>query len=325
MKLKDIFSIRNLRTETNTIAGKILVLFKKEYEIPFSDKTITAINDDKISLLNKQKTFNDYISIACIAKNEGPYLREWLEYHRLIGVQRFYFYDNESTDNTKEILKPYIDKNIVIYHYVKGKCMQHPCYRDAFFRYKNNTRWMAIIDLDEFIVPTTNNDLKSLLKEYEKYPALAVNWLMFDSNGFIDPPENKLVTEAYTRISKEPDKWASNLYVKSIVDPKQVCYANNPHCFLYKNFQVAVTENFKKISHRPYHFSREYSIEKIRINHYYTKSLKEYEKRIQKGYPDMLAQKKFAASHLNFSETKHDYTIARFIPELKKRLESKII
>lgn len=55
MKLKDIFSVRNLRTETNTIAGKILVLFKKEYEIPFSDKTITAINDDKISLLNKQK------------------------------------------------------------------------------------------------------------------------------------------------------------------------------------------------------------------------------------------------------------------------------
>ena len=55
MKLKDIFGIRNLRTETNTIAGKILVLFKKEYEIPFSDKTIAPISDDKISLLNQQK------------------------------------------------------------------------------------------------------------------------------------------------------------------------------------------------------------------------------------------------------------------------------
>lgn len=325
MKLKDIFGIRNLRTETNTIAGKILVLFKKEYEIPFSDKTIAPISDDKISLLNQQKTFNDYISIACIAKNEGPYLREWLEYHRLIGVQRFYFYDNESTDNTKEILKPYIDKNIVIYHYVKGKCMQHPCYRDAFSRYKNNTRWMAVIDLDEFIVPTTNNDLASLLKEYEKYPALAANWLMFDSNGYIDPPENKLVIEAYTRTSKHPNQWKSNFYVKSIVNPKQVCYANNPHFFLYKNFKTAVTENFIKIAHRPYQFSKEYSIEKIRINHYYTKSLREYEKRVQKGYPDMLTPKKFAASHLNFSETKHEYTIARFIPELKKRLESEII
>ena len=28
---------------------------------------------------------------------------------------------------------------------------------------------MAIIDLDEFIVPTTNNDLKSLLKEYDAH------------------------------------------------------------------------------------------------------------------------------------------------------------
>ena len=50
-----------------------------------------------------------YLSITAVLQNEAPYIKEWIEYHRLVGVERFYIYDNESTDNVKEILKPYID------------------------------------------------------------------------------------------------------------------------------------------------------------------------------------------------------------------------
>ena len=32
-----------------------------------------------------------YLSVACCARNEGPYLREWLEYHRLVGGGAFLF------------------------------------------------------------------------------------------------------------------------------------------------------------------------------------------------------------------------------------------
>ena len=51
----------------------------------------------------ENRAFKYFMSIACIIKNEGPYLREWLEYHKLIGVEHFYVYDNESSDNTKEL------------------------------------------------------------------------------------------------------------------------------------------------------------------------------------------------------------------------------
>ena len=34
----------------------------------------------------ENRAFKYFMSIACIIKNEGPYLREWLEYHKLIGV-----------------------------------------------------------------------------------------------------------------------------------------------------------------------------------------------------------------------------------------------
>ncbi len=103
---------------------------------------------------NSQSVPNDFVnlSIAAIYKNE-PDIIEWIEYHKLIGVQRFYLYDNESDDNSKDLLQPYIDDGVVIYHYVKGKCKQMPVYQDAIYRYKNETKWLAIIDLDEYIVP----------------------------------------------------------------------------------------------------------------------------------------------------------------------------
>jgi hypothetical protein len=52
------------------------------------------------------RRFEHEIAMVSIAKNEGPYLKEWIEYHKLVGFTKFYFYDNESTDNTREILAP---------------------------------------------------------------------------------------------------------------------------------------------------------------------------------------------------------------------------
>ena len=52
-------------------------------------------------------------AICSMFKNEAKFLKEWIEFHRLIGAEHFYLYNNESTDNYLEVLKPYIDKNIV--------------------------------------------------------------------------------------------------------------------------------------------------------------------------------------------------------------------
>ena len=56
-------------------------------------------------LFSKRKKYKYEVAICLIFKNEAAYLKEWIEYHRLLGVERFYFYDNESNDNTKEIEK----------------------------------------------------------------------------------------------------------------------------------------------------------------------------------------------------------------------------
>jgi hypothetical protein len=33
---------------------------------------------------------------------------QWIEYHKMVGVNHFYIYDDESLDNSEEILAPYI-------------------------------------------------------------------------------------------------------------------------------------------------------------------------------------------------------------------------
>lgn len=48
-------------------------------------------------------------------KNEKPYLKEWLEYHLLQGVEHFYLCDNGSTDGTDAYLEPYVAKGVITY------------------------------------------------------------------------------------------------------------------------------------------------------------------------------------------------------------------
>ena len=65
-----------------------------------------------------------YLAVCAIAKDEGPYFKEWIEWHRKQGVDKFYVYDNESTDCTKEVLEPYIKSGLVEYTYFPGYRMQ---------------------------------------------------------------------------------------------------------------------------------------------------------------------------------------------------------
>ncbi len=37
-----------------------------------------------------------YLTVCAIAKNEGAYFQEWIEWHKNLGVEKFYIYDNET-------------------------------------------------------------------------------------------------------------------------------------------------------------------------------------------------------------------------------------
>lgn len=266
----------------------------------------------------------NYLSVACIAKNEGPYLREWIEYHKIVGVEKFYFYDNESDDDTKEILEPYIEDGTVVYRYVVGRVMLIPVYQDAILRTRGKSRWLAIIDPDEFIVPIEKDTIPEFLKDYEEYPGVGINWMCFDGNNHETKPTEHggLVTVNYTRVVKDHNKFAADRFTKCIVNPNEVIYCNGPHNYKYKNYQT-VTENYEMFSSSR---TKLHSSQKIKINHYFRKSREEFEKKTVKGCPvnrDRAKRRVFGMDSPFFPpsmETTFDYAIQKYIPELKRSL-----
>src|SRR5919198_6692821 len=61
----------------------------------------------------RQLQMTAYLSACTLYKDHAEYLREWIEFHRLVGVERFFLYDNESTDDHEEVLAPYVERGIV--------------------------------------------------------------------------------------------------------------------------------------------------------------------------------------------------------------------
>ena len=92
-----------------------------------------------------------YLSIVAIYRDEAVYLREWVEFHRIVGVERFFLYDNFSVDDHREVLAPYLDEGIVVLHEWPVFPGQIPAYDDALRRHGAESRWIAFIDLDEFV------------------------------------------------------------------------------------------------------------------------------------------------------------------------------
>ena len=308
--LKKILSIEN-HINDNAYLVKVIKFLGLTFKIPVYKK-LKPLNNFFVKLPPV------YLSIVAISKNEAPYIKEWIEYHKLVGVERFYFYDNGSTDNTREVLEPYIKEGLVVYNYCEGKAMQIPAYADALYKYKNQTRWMAIIDLDEYIVPVEKDNIPDFLKDYEAFGGVGINWVVFDSSGHKTKPlaDGGLITANYKCVKKDYN-WSGNTHIKSIVNPKEVKSVFHPHFCVFKNKKYTVDENFKRVIGC---FTEFHSSNKIRVNHYYCKSEEEYLKKVVRGRAVNGQEKPFYKDCLNFPNAVNDYVIQRFVPQLKKRM-----
>ncbi len=211
-----------------------------------------------------------YLAVCAMAKNEGPYFPEWIEWHRSMGVEKFYIYDNESDDDTREILAPYVESGLVEYNYWEGRRQQLPIYDDCIERHRMEARWIAVIDLDEFIVPVKDRTIPEFLKRFEGFPVVEINWLVYGSGG-ARTKEPGSVMERFRRHSLGAHRL--NRHVKSIVDPRRVFTMIGSH-------EAARISGRSADSHgmriRKGFRDREPQHDVIRINHYAVKSYEEF-------------------------------------------------
>lgn len=225
--------------------------------------------------MNVDKNLFSYdLAIVSIMKNAAPYVKEWLDYHLLAGVNHFFMYDNDSGDNFKEILQPYIDAGLVTYIFYPGKRKQMDAFNDAIQNFKYLCRYMSFVDDDEFILPRSNRSIAEVVDEilnlHPKVEGVEISLIPYGSSGYKTADYTRGVLERFThRVEKFPES------TKTIINPRKVSHMWSPHFAIYfKGFLGAQQKDFEASPEIDFALN-----DKIVMNHYHTKSFEEYVKR----------------------------------------------
>ena len=211
-----------------------------------------------------------YLGITTLMLDEARDLREWIEFHRLQGVERFYLYDNGSTDDTEEVVRPYVEEGIAELVPWPHAGAQRAAIADCFARHRDDVRWLTCMDIDEFLFCPTGERVCDVLREFEGYPAVAVHWQMFGTSDVVLRPPGAEVLPTFTRRSDDFGSRSANRHIKSIVDPSSALDGplRTPHNRPYR-VGFAVNEiGCPVIGPHPWPIRSE----RVRINHYWTKS-----------------------------------------------------
>ena len=159
-----------------------------------------------------------------------------------------------------------------------------------------------------------------LLPLYSDFGAVLINWMNFGPNGHLVRPHS-LVMDSYR--NRLPDDSDINLHVKSIVRTRNLISPMGPH--VAKLDRYPCNARAERIANNP--IQPKACFDEIVINHYYTKSLADWELKVNRGRATTLDNPRVQREHSAFSfhstyATTKDERICRFIPEIRGGLNS---
>lgn len=135
-------------------------------------------------------TRNGNLVAVTMAKDEGPYILEWVAYHTLLGFSDILVYTNDCTDGTNEMLDALASIGLVS-RYDNPPIGTKPPQSRALLRAQNHplvqdADWVMVLDFDEFVTIRRGenrvDDLIDMVNEAGA-TAVAITWRFFGSNG----------------------------------------------------------------------------------------------------------------------------------------------
>lgn len=273
--------------------------------------------------LNRAEGRKCSVSLCCVFQNEGEWLQEWIEYHKLIGVGHFYLYNNLSTDHYLEVLSPYLASgDVELFNYPKSPFIvadQVIIYQHAFQLSLEQSDWLTAIDTDEFIVPLKTKHLISYLDQFsESIGAIEIKWVTFGTSHVKKLKPGELLIERL--ILRAPINSPINIWHKTIARTDAIEEWTSAHsCRLKEGFQIfqaadccegEVPEN-------------EESVSQIRIHHYVWRT-EDYFHRIKlpriENWNVNLFHLLSPMEFLSVTNSIFDYTMKEFVPLVKEKI-----
>ena len=298
-KCRSLYEKAATPEEKNEICAEVMNAYDNRFLLLMKYKLRSFVEDFRLWIHYRRKRMvidcsnkkqKDYYSVAVEVKNEAKYIREFILFYQATGADRIYLYDNDSDDNLMEEIKPFLKEGFVVYKRWPGKVSQTAAYRDAIRRTKKRTKWLAVIDADEFLF-SPKKTMPDMLREYEEYPGVGANWVMFGPSGHVTSPQG-LVMDNYKMTLADRNN-VLNCHIKSIVQPKYVSCIHHTHYARYKKNRYAVDserdpiDNYSAVIPRTGRaFTPMNRSDVFRINHYSTKSLEDLKRKCARGYSD---------------------------------------
>jgi len=268
--------------------------------------------------------------LVLIIKNESHYLEEWIEYHRILGVDHFIIFDNGSTDDLQSLLSYYVDLGIVTLiewpNLIQATSQQRrsswleqdTAYACAIRLLSGKAKWVGFLDVDEFVVfeNPENRDICQFLDQCGE-PMLNLFWRLFGTSG-IERRTGGLVLEKFIYRATDEERRLCKVFVR----PEFTHQIFNTHRLTigaerFNGFTTVGTKTFASED-----LSASYG--GATIHHYHTRSREEYQDKVRRGWPANDDSKNINwEMHFRNHDTNEvlDTSATALVPEIKLRIQ----
>lgn len=140
--------------------------------------------------------------VTCM-KNEGPFILEWIAYHRAIGVDDFLIYTNDCTDGTDELLNLLQTRGIVQrrdnkFHGTNLKPQHWALAASDKEQILKDAGWVISMDVDEFInIHVGQGRLEDLYQAVGEANMISLTWRLF-GNADVHEYADKFLIDQFT-------------------------------------------------------------------------------------------------------------------------------
>lgn len=206
------------------------------------------------------------VALVCIAKNEDRYIQEWVNYHKKLGFDKIFIYQNDWRCDLG-------DPNIIKIEF-DGVNKQREAYNHFIKTKHDEYDWAAFFDVDEFLVLKKHGNVKDFISDYSKFSSIGVNWVLFGNNGYFKIGHETSVLKRFTKRQN-----STNSHIKSIVKLSGIvtmCVHNPPYiltCDTNNQTFIGPLNNFGDDSI-------------AQLNHYFCKTEEEFIEKCNRGRAD---------------------------------------
>lgn len=248
--------------------------------------------------------------LCCIGRQENAYIREFVEYYKLLGVTNICLYDNnyDGEENFKDVIGDYIDNGFVfLKDYRNRKVCQLAAYNECYKTYGNEYDWIMFFDIDEFMFLNEDKTLHDYLSrdEFKEYEMIHINWLVYGDGDMLKNDGRPILQRIKTPLDlnqKVDYDFPDNFHIKSIIKGglETVEWAVTPHTPI-NPLKCCNSYGISCNSTSPFAL---YDYRRAGLRHFTTKTADEFADKVKKGFADANPTSKEKMIRLFFKRNK---------------------